>query len=455
MTKAYPYFLGEGRYMIVDVDGKQIGDKEYENINPFETELGLAVFKRNGKEGVVNTSGEEIIPAMYDSVQLEANCAFVSDGEKAFFVNAKNERISEDIETNIKTIGRNRAAKDAKEILFALRDKDTDTEWAINGYGEVIIPKDKHYLNINDNGYLTVFRNNILKIYDSYGKLKKELKWPYNSNPLLTSDLKYFEVDTMEGSGIISFDGEVIVEPKYELALVTAEDVFQVSTGEKSYCIGPNGKKYFDGKGFDMIEQASSKVLLMKDGEEWYHADTQEMELHRCLEYKDILYTHDGKTFITPKDIKRGDDELLKMMLRLKSGSANVDKEEIIDVLERAGEKMMRETIVRAGCENKASDEDSWDDELGRLSANIRFEEGVTKIGEGWGHSTSEYNCYTPEYTITLPSTIEEVAPNAFKDYIPVIYAILAPSECLERYKKMFMPELANKFKPLELPGDR
>ena len=74
-----------GKYGLIDLEGKKILPAEYTSINSIEGIQNILKIKKNGKFGVVNLEGKEILPTIYSEIDIIG-----SDAKSGFIV--KNEQ---------------------------------------------------------------------------------------------------------------------------------------------------------------------------------------------------------------------------------------------------------------------------------------------------------------------------------------------------------------------------
>ena len=65
-----------GKYGLIDFNGKKITKAKYQDIQSLEFKDGMLLVKENGKYGVINLKGQKIIDVKYD--QIESDC-FIED----------------------------------------------------------------------------------------------------------------------------------------------------------------------------------------------------------------------------------------------------------------------------------------------------------------------------------------------------------------------------------------
>ena len=63
-----------GKYGLINLEGKKITKALYEDIESLEYKQGMLLVKRNGKFGIINLKGQKIIDFKYD--KIESDCFF-------------------------------------------------------------------------------------------------------------------------------------------------------------------------------------------------------------------------------------------------------------------------------------------------------------------------------------------------------------------------------------------
>ncbi|GEM_PF-7047121 len=82
----------EGKFGVLDKNGNEIVSAKYDSITPFQKEFkGLAVIKSNGRFGLIDKTGKEVVPPTYDSMftseKFEGGLFSVSLDSKSGFIN--------------------------------------------------------------------------------------------------------------------------------------------------------------------------------------------------------------------------------------------------------------------------------------------------------------------------------------------------------------------------------
>ena len=84
-----------GMVIMIDTNGKKIGQDSYEDAKPFNAE-GYAAIKKNGKWGFVDINGKVVIEPKYENARSfsNGNAAIMENG-KWGFINKKQSQIVE------------------------------------------------------------------------------------------------------------------------------------------------------------------------------------------------------------------------------------------------------------------------------------------------------------------------------------------------------------------------
>jgi len=85
----------ENGYYLASNNGEKISSKKYDDINPFSRFNEFQVFTLNGKEGLLDNNGNEILPANYDYLSVKTR--YLRGSRKSFIAtnygNPKNSHI--------------------------------------------------------------------------------------------------------------------------------------------------------------------------------------------------------------------------------------------------------------------------------------------------------------------------------------------------------------------------
>jgi len=90
----YPYektvlkYQENGKYGLIDLEGKKITKPIYEEIKSVKYKEGEILAKKDGKYGVLNTKGKKIIPFKYD--EIEADKYYNASYEKTGYITKNN-----------------------------------------------------------------------------------------------------------------------------------------------------------------------------------------------------------------------------------------------------------------------------------------------------------------------------------------------------------------------------
>lgn len=176
----------DGKYGIIDFEGKEITKPIYEEIDGLEKKESELLVKLNGKYGVINVKGAKLIKPEYDNI--------LADG---FYTDKDKYGLSGYIVSNKTTEGYRYGyiSYKHKQIL--------DTEY--NSIERILNTKDEKntYLIISKNGKYGVVKNNKVLINYSYQGIEYD------------SENSIFEIEKNEKYGVIDFNGKTIIPTDY------------------------------------------------------------------------------------------------------------------------------------------------------------------------------------------------------------------------------------------------
>lgn len=106
------------KYGLISLDGKQITQAIYENIETLEYKDGILKIKKDNQYGLIDINGKEMVPAEYNSILADGyydqdtkyeNAGYIvniktDEGYRYGYINSKGKQILDTIYTNIKRI---------------------------------------------------------------------------------------------------------------------------------------------------------------------------------------------------------------------------------------------------------------------------------------------------------------------------------------------------------------
>lgn len=443
------------KYVLVDCNGTLIVDREFEMLDKPIAGTDWTVFAENRHLGVINDKGEIIVPAIYNGMSPFRDCFLVVKDNVSFFINLKNEKMSPDYVFK-KFVG-NEWPCDARDVLLICILEDE--YFGINAYGDVLLANGKNKMEFVEGGYIAAYGEKNCTIYDLKGNKVAKFKTPRGFGSIELCRMPYATFFSKPDSiGVLDINtGEVVINAKYEyVKILKGGDFYAMTKDDKYHFIDKLGRKLMGGAKFDKVYELNDDVIVMEANGKYFYTYTDNIKKETCVDYKGMLYTADGRIVLKQSE-QNGEEtsnDLVGLLAKMVgTGRENVSEKEIEDVFIKMSDSILNDTIIKAGCEDRVLYTDS--ENTISDSLNIVFEEGVKKIGEGWVWTDEKKDGASKFRTITLPSTIEEMAPNAFRDTIYTIRRILVPEECIEKYKAMMCEEVAKLVEPLKEEKDK
>ena len=264
----------EGKYGLIDFSGKEIIKNDYEEIENLPSTEGKFLVKKNDKYGVFNINGKLLVNIIYDQIKTDEYYGRdINYAEEGFIVSNK---------TNdgfrygyIDNKGKKILNTEYNEIIRLSTKKDVYLIVAKNGkYGlyknkKQVIRPEYQSITYTDNGALLIERDQQFGIATLDGKIKVETKYSqieengiylYASNP--TENIVY----TPEGNKVdISFSKYVYKteNEKYRIATIVNNDITYYGIENKDGATLVNLK-------YNYVEYAFGDYFIVEDTKEKY-----------------------------------------------------------------------------------------------------------------------------------------------------------------------------------------
>ena len=290
----------DGKYGLIDLDGKEITKPIYDEISAVTYKEGMLLVKQENKVGIININGVQVIKPEYDNITVDNYydvntkyqktgfivCKIEDDGYRYGYINYKGDKV---LDTNYTEIERVSEIEDEKDIfLIAYKDGQAgllkNSKVMLNheyediiyyAYNDVFIIQrngkqgvaDKNgnikiepqYSNISFGGiYVNATENNTVKILDLNGN---EVNDQYISK-IPTKDGQNFIVYGEDGIyKVIDKNGNVIIDKNYTNIEEVGNNYFIVASDRNNGIIDLTGKSLVDLKYNSIVELDNTELL--------------------------------------------------------------------------------------------------------------------------------------------------------------------------------------------------
>ena len=213
-------FQKNGKYGLIDLEGNEIISPEYDNIYALEGIEKSIIIEKEGKKGLVNTSlGEIIIPVEYTEISSltdSYNNGYIIKNEqnKCGIIGADKKKILEEKYDDIKHITGN-------NYYVVVENGVTEV---IDNLGQVIINSGFDSIEEIDINNFVIIKNNLYGVITKEGEVLIEpnytnIKYAFSNYYIVQKDSKY---------GIIDIQNNVLIDNKYEtITYVKEADLFE------------------------------------------------------------------------------------------------------------------------------------------------------------------------------------------------------------------------------------
>ena len=300
----------EGKYGIIDTSGKWVIEPQFDGLSSFQD--GIAIAHKDGKCGYVDRSGAYVIPAAFDYAwEFREGLAAVGDGNLVGFIDRTGQIV---VEPQFEEV------QDFHEGMAAVM---VNGKWGfIDCTGKVVVEPIYHEVSRFNRGIAQVRMwgkfgyvrkdgsflfepifdsapceaESVMVVRVDEGKVRKYGMIDCDGNVLLEpqSDFRIFDfygdiariaAKTEHGDekwGYINIEGKVVVEPKYDDARHFSEGIGVVALGGRYGLVDRDGREIVVPK-FDMIGR--------------FHNGMADVEIAKRYGYID----REGKIVIEPK----------------------------------------------------------------------------------------------------------------------------------------------------------
>lgn len=226
----------------------------------------LLQVKKNGKWGIINTQGQEVIPCTFDNVSIFA-------GNLGLISVSANKKVGVYDFTGKQVVGveYNAINPYSRDFLVVAKDK----KWgALNGSGQVIIPLEMTSIKVAylENMVMTHKDADDWKFYDLTGK---ELFSKNYKNVQGASEGLISVVNDKKQVGFINTEGQEVVPPIYKEAFDFTEGRALVKNNEnKLAMLDKTGKVVANLPGKDLANGFREGIATVRDGNTYSAIDT-------------------------------------------------------------------------------------------------------------------------------------------------------------------------------------
>lgn len=264
-----------GKYGIMDFEGKKITKAQYTSIESLLYKEGYLIVGENDKYGIINGKGKRIVKSQYDTITADGYYKEDSKYKYAgFIVSAKTETGYQYGYINFK----------GKMILEAeYNEVDRVTE---------IYDDENAYLVAFKNGQAGLLKNKKYILQHQYEDIE------YNKNN------KLFTVQKASRQGIVDLEGKQIIETEYDNIFISQDLIIAEKDGE-SYTFDINGNKQDSEVNNELIKTENENYFISIEDNEKYGVLNKNNEKIIDNNYQYIEYVF-GDLFIATKNGKSG-----------------------------------------------------------------------------------------------------------------------------------------------------
>ena len=293
----------DGKYGIIDFNGKDITKPIYEEIRNMPYREGELIVKKDGKYGVININGGKLVNFEYDYITGDNYYSTEKEYALDGYIVGKNDEngkmqygyLNSDrqqyLELDFDRIYRmNNVKDDANTYLVAEKDGNIqlykndkvllDNNYQAINYNEdsglLILQKDnkfgitdlngKQILNVEydqiqiPGNYILATKNGNSETYDLSGTKQEDLRY---ANVLKTANENYsITIDTNDKYGVISKDGNTLIENKYNYIQYLYDNYFIVGGDSgKSGIVNDKGEEILPTN-YEVIQKLDNSDII-------------------------------------------------------------------------------------------------------------------------------------------------------------------------------------------------
>lgn len=179
----------EGKYGLLNLDGKQVTKPIYEEIDSLPYKEGELIVKQNDKYGIINIKGNNLVPIEYEEIAVDGYYKEEDSYKNAGYI------------VNVKT-------QDGYRYGYIAQNGDTILETEYNDITRIVEKEDDKnvYLIASKNGQCGIFKNKNQIVNNEY----QSIRYDETNDVMIVEKSKKYGVVNMEGKTIIPVEYEQI-----------------------------------------------------------------------------------------------------------------------------------------------------------------------------------------------------------------------------------------------------
>ncbi|MCI9063559.1 MAG: hypothetical protein HFJ17_03020 [Clostridia bacterium] len=318
----------DGKYGIIDFDGKKITKNEYDSIENLQSVEGKLLVSKDNKYGVININGTELVETKYDNIKTDGyynkddkyvKAGFIvsntsDDGYKFGYIDYKGKEIIDTKYSDVIRIGNLEkeylvVSENGKYGLFNRKKQVIPHEYQSIVYDEsglVILDKNKklgmadlkgnivigvEYTELEYKGiYIYASKENENIVYDKQGNkidtnFNKAIYEIENENyrisTILNNDITYY--------GIVNKEGTSLVSETYGYIEYAYGDYFVAKDDQGNFgVINANGKTLVDFK-YGLAQRVKDKNIIQLINKKYDRCYIYSSTLEKVCEMKNAI----------------------------------------------------------------------------------------------------------------------------------------------------------------------
>lgn len=250
----------EGKFGIIDFNGKKITNPIYEEIETLQFKEGELLVKKNEKYGIINIKGTTLVKANYDKIETDKFYEEENGYKKAGYIVSKT--TDEGYRYGYVNI-------DGKEIVEA---KYNDL------YRIMEIDSSDVYLICAENGKYGLLKNNKKIVENEY----QSLTYTESNNTVIALKGKKY--------GVLSTAGKIIIPFEYKQIDITGDYIYTTASDESV--------KVFDTNGIETNMDENLSIINIENTDYKIYIENQEGKTSYNIYRNNEKMTNDEYTYI-------------------------------------------------------------------------------------------------------------------------------------------------------------